>query len=320
MEEHNEKPISTTTLTLADNSRRLRKFRTRTIVTEQFGKKMVWKFSVTEEANTFLKAIVMRETANAKYLRGHFDVLCGNLKGNRIEYEYMPYQSLSQRIGFELTKNRYDKADELLGLYVQKVHALNKLHICPKEFVSMVAQDTVRNCRLEVDCLSRGLLDLTPRNILVDGSRWVVVDNEWSFDFPVPVVFVLFRAIREVVVGLQHEIRRCTTKTRPGVGVFARGLRTDYFPKDWVKYISDNYISFAQMLRWEMGFQRYITGTTSGTVGRVKINPKTKFHFPTWRLRDNIGIVGSVSHLLKKLPAMRQLVYFLERTLVHLQK
>lgn len=320
MKENNGNSILPTVLTLADNSWRLKKFQTRTVIIEEDGKKVVHKIATTKESNAFLKEIVKREQTNAKYLKEHFDVLRGHLKGNYIEYEYMPYQSLNQKIATELRENCYEKADELLGFYVRKVKALNQLHVCPKEFLSTVTQNTFENYKFEVDCFSRGLLDLTPRNILVDGNRWIVVDNEWSFDFPVPVIFVLFRAILEMVIQLQQEIRRCTKKTHPAVGIFARGLRTYYFPKEWVKYVAEPHISFAQMLRWEMGFRHYISGSSRGTVGRLKMNPKTKTHFSTRSLRSNITIIRIVSHFLKKLPGMRQLVYFCERTLLYLQK
>jgi len=266
-------------LILADNSYRLRQFQTRTILTEDSGKKVVRKLAITEEADTFLKTIAMRERANAKYLKGYFDVLCGHLKANCIEYEYLPYQSLHQKIQLELRENRVDKADELLKIYVQKVRALNRLHICPEEFLSMVSQGAVENYKLEVDCLSRGLLDLTPKNILVDTNKWIVVDNEWSFDFPVPMVFILFRAIEEMVIALQDEIRRCTKKIRPAVGILARGLRTYYFPEGWVKCVADTHISFAQMLQWEAGFQRYVTGSTDTITFRIRENPKIRTRF-----------------------------------------
>jgi hypothetical protein len=169
-------------------------------------------------------------------------------------------------------------------------------------------------------CLCRGLLDLTPRNILINGEQWIVIDSEWSFDFPIPVAFVLFRAIKETVVELQYEIRRHTGKTRPAIGIFARVLRTYYFPQDWVKYISDTNTSFAQMLKWELGFHQYITGTNKGTVGRIKLNPRTKTCFSSRRLTSNTGTAESLSGFLKKPPGMRKLAHFFERMLLYLQK
>jgi hypothetical protein len=281
---------------------------------------VVQKVAVTKEANEFLKAIATRERANAVYLKEHFDVLCGNLEDNCIKYKYMPYESLNRKIASELVENRYDKANELLALYVQKVHLLDKLYVCPKEFLSMVTQGSAEDYEFELGCLSRGLLDLTPRNILVDGSRWVVVDNEWSFDFPVPVVFVLFRAIVEMVVELQYEIRKCTKKTHPAVGIFGRGLRTYYFPEDWVKYISGTHINFEQMLRWESGFRRYIAGSGEDTIGCIKARPSIRTHFLACQLGNNIANPTSASQFLKKISIVRWFVYCFKRILLYLNR
>lgn len=321
MKNYNENAISPGGLILADNSWRLRKFRTRTILTEDSGKKVVRKLATTEESHTFLKTIAMRERANAKYLQGHFDVLCGRLKANCIEYEYLPHQSLTQKIQLELKENRVDKADQLLRIYIQKVRALNRLYIHPKEFLSMVSQDTVKNYKLEVDCLSRGLLDLTPRNILMDGDKWILIDNEWSFGFSVPVVFVLFRAITETVAELQDQIRKCTSKTHPAVGIMARNFRTYYFPEEWLKHILNSSISFAQMLKWERGFVRYVSRPQHiGTVDHMRMKPRTKTNFSVWGLRLDSTIGASGRWFLAQVPLARKALYALERLILHLQK
>jgi len=193
------------------------------------------------------------------------------------------------------------------------VLGLRSVEVWPKEFLSMVGQDTTGDFKPKVECFSRGLLDLTPRNILVNGNRWIVIDNEWSFDFPIPVTFVLFRAIFELVVELQDEIRRTTTKTRPAIGLLSRGLRTYYYPKDWVRYIFDTKIDFEEMLRWETGFLRYTTGFEDKVVGYVKIKkPRTKFSLSTRGFRSNKNVQNVINHT-KQLPGAQRLVYFLGR-------
>jgi len=304
-----------TTLTLTDNSWRSKEFRTRTILEDESGRKVIKKVSITREAQKFLNNIVKRERANTEYLKEHFDVLCGNLKGNYIEYEYLPYQSLDQKIAFELRANRCDRADKLVDLYVQKISSLDKTYTCPTEFLKMISQDTFENYQFEADCLSQGLLDLTPRNILVDGSRWIVIDNEWSFDFPIPSVFIIFRAIREIVIEFQSEIRRCTERTRPSFGFIVRGLRTYYFPENWAKYITNNSVSIEQMFKWECGFRQYVAGSRGGSIGRIKTNPRTKTHFSAWYLRNDIAVIKGMSHFLKKHPITHMLVRFLKRIL-----
>jgi hypothetical protein len=262
---------------------------------------------------------VDREKASREYLKGHLDVLCGSLQDGCLKYDYLPYQSLLQIIETQFRQDSPSKADKTIKAYVGKIKALQSIYTVPKEFYRMIGLDDAYD-NTKLLCLCRGLLDLTPRNILVSGEQWIVIDSEWSFDFPIPVAFVLFRAIGETAIKLQYEIRRCTGKTRPAVGIFARGTRTYYLPQDWVKYISDNNINFTQMLRWEMSFRRYVGGTNRGTVGWIKPNPKTKTCFSSWRLKSNTGISESLNGFLKKLPGLCRLVYFFERMLLYLQK
>jgi hypothetical protein len=306
-------------LTLADNFWRLEKFQTKTVLSTEDGHQVIWKYPVTEIAMPFINAIANREKMSQEYLKEQFDVLCGTLQNGCLKYDYLPYQSLQQLIGMQFKQDLPSAADEMIKTYVDKIKALEGIYTVPKEFYQTVgANDVCDSTKLL--CLYRGLLDLTPRNILVNGERWIVIDSEWSFDFPIPVAFLLFRAIKETVTELQYEIRRHTGKTRPAIGIFARGLQTYYFPQNWVEYICDANISFAQMLKWELGFLRYITGTNKGTVGRIKLNPKTKTHFSSQRLKSNIGSTESLSSFLKKLPGVRRVVYFLERAMLYLQK
>ncbi len=41
-------------------------------------------------------------------------------------------------------------------------------------------------------------IDLIPQNILVMGDKWVVIDYEWSFEFPIPLDYVIYRALTNV--------------------------------------------------------------------------------------------------------------------------
>jgi hypothetical protein len=306
-------------LTLAENSWRLEKFQTKTILDTENGHQVIRRCPITETTLPFINTIADREKASREYLKSHFDVLCGVLQDGCLKYDYLPYQSLLQIIEMQFQQDSPSMADKTIKAYVDKIKALQSIYTVPKEFYQTVGlNDAYDNTKLL--CLCRGLLDLTPRNILVNGERWIAIDFEWSFDFPIPVAFVLFRAIKETVTTLQYEIRKHTSKTRPAIGIFAQGLRTYFLPQDWVKYISDTNISFAQMLRWELGFRQYITGANKGTVGRIKLNPRTKTRFSSRRLKSDGGTAESLSGFLKKPPGMRKLAHFFERVLLYLQK
>ncbi|MHC4475833.1 MAG: class I SAM-dependent methyltransferase [Planctomycetota bacterium] len=305
-----------------DGAKRYRRpeFRTEIMVCREDKQKFLIKSPAAEIAKPFIELMAKRERDNVDYLKEHLEVLCGTFEEHRLKYEFLPYQSLEQIIASQLREGSCDEADATLKQYVDKLHALSTIHTCPSEFLAKIAQEPPDNDGVKVDCLIRGLIDLTPRNILVAGNKWIVVDNEWSFDFPIPVVFVLFRAILELVVGFQDEIRKTTRETRPAIGLLSWGLRTYYYPTVWSKYISDTHINFAQMLRWEKGFQRYITGFKGKAVGYIKINnPRIKYSLSTRYLRSNTRVQNMIN-FAKKLPGARRFRYVLERLMLCLQK
>lgn len=53
----------------------------------------------------------------------------------------------------------------------------------------------------DLDC------DLLLSNILVDGDMWTIIDYEWTFPFPVPVNFALFRCVKNfyIIHGIYDE-------------------------------------------------------------------------------------------------------------------
>jgi hypothetical protein len=300
---------------LADSSNRLRQFHTRTILVREQGRNVVYKVAATKEALAFLELIGTRERENAEYLKGQLDVLCGSLRAEGIRYEHLPQPSLAQSIGIELGAGHCDRADELLGLYVRKIHALEHRRDCPSEFLSVIAGENPGDDDLAVDCLSRGLLDLSPRNILVDGDRWVVIDNEWSFEFPVPRAFLLFRAIRELCLMRQAEIRRTTSLDRPAVGLLAMGLRTYYFPKHWIEYSKNPQIGFSRMLRWEAGFRQYVAGSAYQSPGYMKMRPRETTRLAPLPREDRKGLFTGVRRVLQRVLRADHLVRLAERRL-----
>lgn len=299
-------------LIVADNCTRLPQFRTRTIITESNGHKIVQKQALTEQAIPFLKLIIECERKNVGYLKGRFDSLCGSLMGNVIEYEYLSYQSLLNNIASHLADRRWADADRLFQDYVNRLNSLPKIQIVPKEFLKMFDGDENAGNQ-ELECLSRGLLDLTPRNILVDGDRWIIVDHEWSFDFPVPVVFVVFRAVREAAVVLQSQIRAAASQIMPMTDIFALGLQKLYVPVLWAQHITDTPVTSSRMLRWELGFQRYVRGSSCRSVGRIISTPKTRTKFSAHAYARRRHLVTAVRKALKVLPGLRGVLDSVEK-------
>lgn len=284
---------------LRDNVERKEKFRTRTIIEKELGKNVVYKYATIEQAKQFIRTVAEREKKNAEYLRGQFDVLVGLLQGDRIKYDYLALPSVQDEIGRHMRERRMDEANALLENFINRINALQSVRTVPEEFLKTIAGSPDDD--LCVDCLQRGLLDLKPGHVLINGDKWIVLDNEWSFDFPVPICFILFRAIRETAYFLQREIRESASKALPVIGTFCLGSRTYYLPVDWLEHILDTGISLRRMLYWEMGFQQYVTGADCDSVGRIKLHRNVRTHF-----NENESLVSKkLRRFLRRYPKLK---------------
>ena len=277
---------------LGSNQHRLAEFQTRSVIDVQVGKKVVYKYAMTPQAQSFIESIVEREKKSRNYLKGHFDVLCGDLEDGRIRYDYLPYPCLLDKVRLCMQSGNFHEGQNLLEKYIHKIEALGKTETVPIDFLRFVADDG--NCQSKVSCLRLGLLDLTPKNILIDGDRWIVIDSEWAFDFPIPVVFLLFRSIMELSILLQRPIRKCTSRSNPAAAFFGTAIQTYYIPQIWMRYMSHPHIDLDQMARWELGFQRYVAGPRINTVGRIKRCGQTRHSFSKVATINYMGIIRRI--------------------------
>jgi len=275
---HDKRIAPANSTVIGDNFWRLEEFHTYTILTKEHGKKVIYKCAATEKSKPFIKSIAKKEKLNAEYLKGRFDVLCGLLEKDQIKYEYLTYPSLKDEIIFYMRQGCYNRANDLVEKYVDKIRSLKTIKTTPTEFIKKFVSSAVTHLP-KVDCLARGLLDLTPDNILIDGDRWIALDNEWSFDFPMPVMFVIFRAIQTLAVVSQSDIRKSASKANPVIGILAGRLRTYYIPVLWMKHVTYYDVNLCRTFKWEQGFQQYVTGSTHMKISRVRKNPWIRTRF-----------------------------------------
>ncbi len=262
---------------LRSNSDRRREFQTHTEIIDAGGKKVIRKFASNPQAAEFLKLISEREQKSASFLKVQFEVLCGSLNENYIEYEFLPFTPLKEAIRQKMSEGDIQEAGNLFDEYLSKVTSLEKLTINPEEFLKTLVNEK-NGSGQSFECLKMGLVDLMPRNILVNGDRWIVIDNEWSFDFPVPVEFILFRSVREMAITLQDEIRKAASEEKPVTYFFRFGLTRFFVPEYWLESLRDYNVNFPQNFEWEFGFQRYVSGNKCKSAGRITKNSMAQIH------------------------------------------
>ncbi|WP_169853202.1 hypothetical protein [Anaerohalosphaera lusitana] len=267
-------------------------FRTQVVTFEDSQHKSIYKCPASELAKEFIKTIPEKEQANAEYVKDVFEVLNGTLHGSSIEYDYLPLPSVEDKVIECLQKRRIDQATKWLDDFIARINSLPVTKTLPIEFLTIIARS--ETCDFEsARCLCPGLIDLIPRNVLCKNDNWIIIDNEWSFRFAVPVSFVIFRSIYSIAVLYQNLIRLNASRNEPAVVFFKSGHKTYYIPLKWSRFLTQLDIRTSTMLRWETAFQKYVTGISSQLDKRVPDRPQCRTAF----FCTNLFVRSKLTHL-----------------------
>ena len=107
-----------------------------------------------------------------------------------LDNDMFPEEKLDQL----LAQGKFFELEELFFYYLKKVQNLHSTDTFIKtpEFVQVFGDVELTG---EYSCAKMSNIDLVPANILILKDRQVVIDYEWTFDFPVPADFILYRMI-----------------------------------------------------------------------------------------------------------------------------
>ena len=113
---------------------------------------------------------------------------------NYAEFEFLNGITLEEKLDTLLKEGKTDQAEELLFTYtdmVKKIHEREEFYKT-EDFVRVFG-----NVRLKpgLKCAAISNIDLVPANIILEQGRASVIDYEWTFSFPVPSQFIVYRMI-----------------------------------------------------------------------------------------------------------------------------
>lgn len=167
---------------------------------------------------------------------------CTKIEGG-LEFEFLSGKTLDEAIKSLLKKGDLESAKEAIRKFVG--------------YLSDMAVQPFRMTKKFEDIFGKGLdfdgamsmevtdIDLIFRNIIV-GNRWNVIDYEWTFDFPIPVGFVIYRAFEAFMEKESGEI--------PGLNPYdlypvSEKDRESYrlMERNFQEYVSRNYHTLDEM-------------------------------------------------------------------------
>ena len=111
-----------------------------------------------------------------------------------LEFEFLDGKNLENILDEYIGQKEYEKAKELIVQYVKE---LRKIHTDgtfqrTAEFERVFGEVKLPE---ELDASSYTDIDLIFQNIIVTGDKWNIIDYEWTFDFPIPLNYVIYRAL-----------------------------------------------------------------------------------------------------------------------------
>lgn len=111
-----------------------------------------------------------------------------------IKLEYLEGITLEEKLDELLVKGEMEKLEELFFFYLKKIEHIHSRDAFRKTREFM---DVFGDAQLPEGLRAGGIsnIDVVPANILIQEDRVVVLDYEWTFRFPVPCHFIMYRMI-----------------------------------------------------------------------------------------------------------------------------
>jgi SAM-dependent methyltransferase len=228
-------------------------YRTCVSIRLEKGAKKVVKIADNPQAEDFIRELPLRERLAQSFFASKAIVVTGELNGTEMSYPHLEYPSLKELIGQAMADDDSAGEQRLLDEYLRFVRDLPAHECVPDRFLREFEGTSAVSDR-KLHCLDCAPVDCIPANIFVGPAGWHIIDSEWTLPFPMPVDFLIFRALHALMHDLQFYIQKRTSTTRPVVRLC--GWRhPHYIPADWLDLLDHLEVPGKRLSQWEVGFQ-----------------------------------------------------------------
>ena len=224
---------------------------------EQRGVKKVFvKSAATEASKPFLARIYEREQIAAHYFDRKAKVITGSWDKETLIYPYIESPTLEENISTAIKQREEGFGVALVTKYADFLRALPTTMCVPTayyDFIRWQATDTQ-----PVECLTFAPYDCIPRNIVMNGGKWRLLDLEWTFKFPLPQEFLFWRGLMSLLGGLQQSIQAHVSEREPAILFRGYGHTRVYMPHAWYIAFGLGKMDLRKYQMWEGQFARQI--------------------------------------------------------------
>ena len=134
--------------------------------------------------------------------------------------EFLNGITLEEKLDTLLDQGKTEELEKLLFSYIDRLKRIHEKQIFEKtpEFVQVFGNVSVDGIQ---KCAPVSNIDFVPANIIIDGEKASVIDYEWTFFFPVPSQFLVYRMIHYYLEsdGKRDSLKKLRFYEKAGISV-----------------------------------------------------------------------------------------------------
>lgn len=255
------------------------------------------KYAANRKSESFLQTVAQREEFAEKRFCSHAVVIRGVKQGNALVYPFFDAPNLEQQIGQKIASSDDFAVNSVLK-YRDFICNLPRTDSIPTQFLEFLGASS----EFSVSCLTFAPYDCIPRNLLWKSDGWKVMDNEWTFSFPLPVKFLLWRGIHSLIMDLQGVIQTNVDKQKPVLLYSGYGYDRFYMPLTWFDLFQWSQSELDQFTTWETQFSQKILKPEAVKKWRLRLFKQRKVFIQLPR-RNNLLIRYEelMKHVVRKI-------------------
>lgn len=179
------------------SNERDKKFNIRTdILCDEEGNKYVVKAPTNVESQEHVANLLKIE--QRLYKKFEKSILMPNKavkEGDGVQFEFLSGKVLSEILDECIKEKKHEEFFSLIGQYVLEIKKVygNQKFQQSEDFVAVFGTIDLPDGLLGDSYID---IDIIFPNIIVENGKWNVIDYEWTFDFCIPVNFLIYRALR----------------------------------------------------------------------------------------------------------------------------
>ena len=169
-------------------------YKIRTDIYKKDGRREVYKVGTSDAGDEHIRKMdKLYEGLQTQAENTIFDINKSRLTSSGLELEYISGETLESKLDEALHSKDNWLFSRMVMEYQDEVWNMAKEDFVPTDKYYEVFGENAYTGPAKSMKISN--IDMIFPNILVNGDKWTVIDYEWSFDFPIPVNFVLYRTI-----------------------------------------------------------------------------------------------------------------------------